>query len=249
MSTVETFITVHDVDLIRECEERSQFHALTSYTYLFVGPRSLDGCPDVPIVVARDFPMNVEQWPQFYDFTGWWILAKHGLIKAEHVMFLQYDMFINDPLIEERVETLLHAGAGPIAFTAGHNLANNFMLIIDGFRETYCRAMYARGVNPDLWPAFNEWPSTQGTAWRRTEFENYMQWFYPFFEIFKNDVWAGHLAERTVKAWTEVRGTPPQYMIGAITHHAKDCHGTGALMAGNRDLYDQRNAAFMYQSS
>jgi hypothetical protein len=34
-----------------------------------------------------------------------------------------------------------------------------------------------------------------------------------------------------------------------MSHAAADCHGTGALMAGRRQVYETRNAAFMYQSS
>ena len=251
MSRVEAYITVHDQDLLLECERTQQFAQLSSYTYLFVGHRPVDRVPDhVKIIVCRDYEPNIEHWPQLYDFTGWYVLAKHRLIKAQYVICLQYDMHIIHPRLEQRCADWLWDSPGIIAFTAGHRLAGNFMLNIAGFEALYSAGLSLKHMNMDTWPDFNEWPSTQGAAWRWNVLIEYMEWLEPMFELFAPNVWAGHLLERTVKAYS-VRTTPEQYMPNVINHKALDCHGTGALMAGNRATYESRNAEFMhrYQSS
>lgn len=249
MGIVETYITVHDQDLLLECERSGQFAQLSSHTYLFVGHRPVDRIPaDVKVIVARDYEPNMEHLPQFYDYTGWHVLAKHKLIKARYAIFLQYDMHINDEQLEVSCVARLAKRPGMIAFTAGHRLANNFMLLIPGFEADYRRGLAVKGVNMDAWPDFNEWPSTQGTAWRTELFNHYMGWFEPLFDVFAPSVWAGHLAERCVKAFSAI-SYKEQYLVGAITHHAQDCHGTGALMRGDHGLYESRNAEFMNQSS
>lgn len=249
MKLIETYVTVHDQDLILECEAAGQFDQLSSHTYLFVGPRPVDRVPaDVKIVVARDHVPNIEHWPQLYDFTGWLVLAKHGLIDAKYVMFLQYDMHVNDPHIEVHCVRKLAERPGPVAFTAGHHLAGNFMLMLSGFEQLYRQAIGLRGVNMNAWPAFNEWPTTQGTAWRTDRFTGFMLWVEPMLSLFAPEVWAGHFAERTVKAWASV-SEREHYLPGVITHLTKDCHGTGALMRSDHALYNQRNAEFRNQSS
>lgn len=245
---IEAIVTVHDGELIRQCEGQCQFAGLSNYSYLYVGRRPLELDIFLPTGVRILHPASVEpnyeHLPHFYDFTGWYSAERHDWFRSAYVITLQYDMFVTDPNIESRCVALLEEGSGPVAFTAGHNLAGNFMLGIPGFRETYQRAMYERGVDPNAWERFNEWPSTQGTAWRVSEFENYLRWFTPFFDLWRDEPWAGHLAERTVKAWCEVRGTPARYLVGAIRHEARDCHGTGARMAGNLHLAEQRAASF-----
>lgn len=239
----EAYITIHDQDLVLECERSGQFDLL-SHTYLFVGRRPVDKIRDeVKVVVCRDYPGNVERWPQFYDFTGWYVLVTHNLIEADHVIMLQYDMTIIDPQIQVKVDAMLDAEPGMIAFNAGY-FGPNWMLLLPEFETTYRRGLKIQEIHPEHFPPFNAWPSTQGTAWRRSTLVAFMHWFTPMFEIFKDHIFAGHLAERTVKAF-HVVNYPEQYLLGMIAHAAADMHGTSALMRGDRALYEARNATFM----
>ncbi len=244
---IETYVTVHDSELLIECEHSGQFDNV-SHTYIFVGPRPVDlsGLKRgvFKIIVASDYIPNFEHLPAFYDFTGWWVLAKYGLIEADQVILIQYDMEIAHPLIAELCAHRLLERPGPIAFTAGHNAANNFMLLIPGFERTYRIGMDLVGIDQDSWPEFNEWPSTQGTAWRTDEFVDFMLWFEPLFAHWADDLWAGHLAERSVKAWTMNTGDPERYLPGVINHLHSDCHGTCSLMNGQADVHAERAATF-----
>lgn len=246
---LEAIVTVHDRDLIAQCETSRQFSDhFEKYAYLYVGHRPLEPAialeDRVRLVHAASFTPNFEHLPDFYDFTGWWTMAHHLLFDSDYIITMQYDMFVGVPDIVERVTAMLDEAPGPIAFTSGHYDAGNFYLAIPGFQDTYDTALRARGVEPRSWPRFNEWPTTQGMAWRTDDFVNFMRWFRPFFDLFHGQTYAGHLAERTVKAWCVVRGTPERYLFGAIRHEARDCHGTGALMVGNRALHAQRAASF-----
>lgn len=242
--TTEAYITIHDQDLVLASEASGQFDRL-SHTYLFVGRKPVDRLPvDLKVIVCREYEPNYEYLPQFYDFTGWYVLARHGLL-ADHAIMLQYDMYIIDPDIEAKVDALLNAAPGMVAFNAGY-WGPNWMLGLPEFEATYRRGLLVHNIHQEHFPSFNEWPSTQGTAWRRETLEAFMAWFEPMFEIFKDHIFAGHLAERTVKAW-HVVNFPEQYLLGMIAHNAADIHGTGALMGGNLNVYLARNAAFMGQ--
>lgn len=248
MATV-SYITIHDQELVLDAENSHQFDDLSSYTYLFVGYGPVNKIRDeVNVIVCRDFMPNYERWPQFYDYTGWWVLANHGLLDAvDNMICLQYDMRVLMPDLEARVNTMLSGDSGGmIAFNAGY-YGPNWMLQIPGFEEAYRAGLATVGVNPDDFHRFNEWPCTQGTAWRAKTMIDYMHWFEPMFEAFHDNVFAGHLAERTVKAYLAANGIPEQYLLGAIWHQAADMHGTSALMRGDRRLYTERNAEFMKQ--
>lgn len=241
----ELLVTVHDQDLLLECEASGQFAGLL-HSYLFVGPRPVDklSCEQRTLVL-RDHTPNFEHYPSTYDFSGWWAATHHDLIEADRVVCVQYDMLIADPDIIPKVDELLDdPDTGMVAFTAGHRLADNWMLLLPGFRETFDAGMHQLGVDQNGWEFFNEWPSTQGTAWRTDDLKNFMEWVTPLFDYWADNVWAGHLMERTVKAWCATQGTVERYLPGVIQHLVRDCHGTGARMGGNIETAEARAATF-----
>lgn len=243
--TTELLITIHDQDLLIGCEEDEQFAGFPR-TYLFVGPRPVDRIPaGVNVIVARDHTPNFELFPSFYDFTGWWAATHHNLIAADRVVCVQYDMWIADPAIIDHTNRALDDPAtSMVAFTAGHRLADNWMLLIPGFHHTYDIGMAHLGVDQQTWPFFNEWPSTQGTAWRTADLTAFMEWLTPLFDVWHTDVWAGHLMERTVKAWCAHFDRPEAYLPGVIHHLNRDSHGTCSLMGGNVERYERMAATF-----
>jgi hypothetical protein len=261
--TIQTFVTVHDQALIEECEADGRFAGL-DWTYLFVGPRSVDRIDraHVPVVVAREHADNIEHWPHLYDFTGWWVLANHDLIQTDRVIFLQYDMRPSVPDLEEQVAAALDGPElGPLppellgativkrpapamaAFTCGHRSANNWMLLLDGFEQAFRTGLEARYA--PMPPAdFEEWPSTQGTAWRTADFRRFMAWVRPMLDVWAGNQWAGHLAERSVYAWLRHTGASWASLPGVIHHDHGDCHGTCARMAGDLATADARASTF-----
>lgn len=238
---MHAYVTVHDRRLVIDCERTGRFAAV-AHTYLFVGPRSVrhvQGC--APFVVAREWPDNYEHLPDFYDFTGWWVLARHRLTEPRFLT-VQYDHQLHDPDLAANADVLLDRG-GPVAYVAGHKYANNWMLLIDGFEATFNHGMTAVGINPGDFPDFNEWPSTQGMAWNRDDFYEFMTWFEPLFDVWADCIWAGHLAERSVWAWMMATGRPAVYGSGLV-HEGRDCHGTCSLMSGNSEVWSQRQLTF-----
>jgi hypothetical protein len=243
--TTTCYVTIHTQALIEQCDTARQFAAFDNVTYLLVGQRPFAGDrPDV--IVPRTLSPNREHLPQFYDFTGWWALCRHNLIDADRLIMQQYDMHTVDPHIQSRCEALLDT-PGMVAMFAGPK--SYWMLRLPEFASTYEQGIATRGLRlRDVNPA-SEWPTTQGTAWRTEDLVAFMDWFEPMWDVFAGHTFAGHLAERSVQAWHVACGYQPKYLRGVMSHAAADCHGTGALMAGRRQVYETRNAEFMYQSS
>lgn len=240
-------MTVHDWPLIEACEQSGQFGTLPR-SYVFVGPRPVDrlvGWTPPRVLVARDYDPNYERFPSFYDFTGWFVLARHGLVRSERILTLQYDMHVADPVgLASAAIAALDAAPGPVAMVAGHRSAGNWMLLLAGFEATFNAGMAAIGIDPAAFPPFEEWPTTQGMAWRRDELVEFMAWFEPLFEVWAGDVWAGHLAERSVWAWMMSTGRGPRWLGGYVVHEGRDVHGTCSLMAGRADVHAERAATF-----
>lgn len=262
--TMQTFVTIHDQDLVLAIEaDRGRFAGLDT-TYLFVGPRPVDRILHLGerLVVAREYPGNIERWPHLYDFTGWWVLADYGIIRSDTVLMLQYDMAAGVLDLEAQIAAALAPPPAPpvppellgasivlplapsmVAFACGHRSAGNWMLMLDGFEPVFTAGLAARDAAPPP-PDFEEWPTTQGTAWRTSAFVSFMRWVRPILDVWAPDMWAGHHAERSVYAWLRHTGRTWAHLPGVVLHEHRDCHGTCALMNGQADVHAQRAASF-----
>lgn len=243
MSDTETFITIHDQNLVIASEETGQFSTLSSYTYLFVGPKPVDNLPkDMldKVIVCRDYSPNYEHLPHLYDFTGWYVLTHHNLMSKPYAICLQYDHYVSDSRLEETCESMLRGADGVISFLAAY--AHMYMLAVPEFEQAMRGALAIKGLayeSLDL----SMWPTTQGTAWRSESLTDFMQWVEPIFEPISGHRYMGHIAERMVAAYAQLTH-PARYLHGMAHHVAMDCHGTGAAMAGSESSFIQKSLTF-----
>lgn len=243
MGNVETFVTIHDQGLVFASEETEQFASLSSYRYLFVGPKPVDKLPkDIleKVIVCRDFSPNYEHYPHLYDFTGWYVLTKHNLMSKPYAICLQYDHFLADSRLEETVESMLSGADGVISFLMAYD--HMYMLSVPGFEQAMREALAIKGVSFD---ALNlaVWPTTQGTAWRKESLTDFLGWVEPIFDQISSNRYMGHIAERMVAAYACLTH-PARYLHGMAHHVAMDCHGTGAAMAGSESSFIQKSLTF-----
>lgn len=241
--SIEAFITIHSSDLIRECEETGRFDSV-SHTYLFVGPKKVEYPKDLKVIVARDYLPNYEHLPHFYDFTGWFVLAKHDLIQSENAMFLQYDHRISNSNIAELTVDALHSCEQVSYVSSGPEW---FTLAMGGFKEKQMEGFEACGVN---WGALSAqkpistWPTTQGASWNSAKFCEMMLWFEPAFNVFKDHDFAGHLAERMIPVFLMQNDYRTTFMPEMVVHESLDCHGTRDLSFGNIEAFSQKALEF-----
>lgn len=241
--SIETFVTVHESHLIEECEANGRFSDV-SHTYLFVGPKPVGELPGLKVIRCVDYLPNYEHLPHFYDFTGWFVLAKHGLIVSDMAIFLQYDHRIADPALGDNTVTLLgeHQMVGYVP-APDHlwtmHLPNFYEKQVEAIRQCGQDWDHLRATRP-----FMTWPSTQGTAWRTDAFNEFMLWFEPCFNVFADHDFAGHLAERMIQPFLMSKGWEAGYLPGLVSHESLDCHGTRDLIMGNPSAYHAKNQVF-----
>lgn len=241
--SIETYITVHDSTLIHDCETTGKFESI-SHTYLFVGPRDVFGCDGLKVIKCNEFTPNYEHLPHFYDFTGWFVLGRYNLITTDNAIFLQYDHSLITEDIEGKTEECLkdyemvgYSPAGPELWT----------LALPNFYETQLKGIRACG---NEWEKLLEaspfavWPTTQGIAWRAKEFSQFIDWFEPAFEAFKDHTFAGHLAERMIQPFLMHSGMKAGFLPGSVSHESLDCHGTKDLILGNFDSFNNKSLTF-----
>jgi len=229
----ETFIFCHDQKLILEFEETKKFHSLYNYTYVFLGAKSVDEISHLNnLIVARDLEHNLEQYPLFTSFTGWYALWKNGLIKTKYVNMFEYDVLL-DPYIDQQHAQFYEQNIemiGYVAFPINHFqfIANKNWVeyILPAIKEVYNHDLpqyFARLVqkNPQ-----SIWSSTSNTTFRSDIFDEYMKWFEPLIPYLKDTKTCGHAHERSITFFAHMRKKKQLITQGLLKHLQLDSHKT-----------------------
>jgi hypothetical protein len=92
----QTFIFVHDQYIVLDYLAAGKFNDLPNVKYVFLGQRPSDQIGHLvdmgKVIIARDLPDNIEHLPNLVAWTGWYSIARNGLITAEVVNLLEYDV-------------------------------------------------------------------------------------------------------------------------------------------------------------
>ena len=92
----QTFIFVHDQYIVLDYLAAGKFNELPDVKYVFLGQRPSDQIGHLvdmgKVIIARDLPDNIEHYPNLVAWTGWYAIARNGLITADIVNLFEYDV-------------------------------------------------------------------------------------------------------------------------------------------------------------
>ena len=203
----EVYISVHDQDLILNCEKNRLFRYLTNYKYLFLGMRPIDKLDKImdKVLVVRDLPVNIENKKCLYDYTGQYALARNeGLVKAEYVIIIHYDCFIKKNFLHEIMKAFEKNPNCFINFQP-HKLTCNYFLP-DRFAKAIkqaCKEVYGIDIeqkNKELIEKGDKfWQGGGSFACSLNNLKKFIDWNDPLLPYIEADSMAAHNIERTVK--------------------------------------------------
>ncbi len=107
INEIETFIFVHDQDIIIKYENNNKFSNLNDYKYVFLGDRQTDKLTNYTnIIFANKFEDNYENYPKMTAYSGWYILYKYNLITKKYVNLFEYDVVLSQDFTEKQLELI-----------------------------------------------------------------------------------------------------------------------------------------------
>ena len=229
----ETFIFCHDQDLILEFEKNNKFSNLYNYTYVFLGSRDIDKLEGIKnLIVARNLEHNLEEYPLFTSFTGWYALWKNNLISTPFVNMFEYDVILS-PTIDQTHSKFYNMnvemiGYNPFPMSNYHFIQNPEWVeyIIPAIKQVHKQDVmgyFGRMIsqNPQA-----VWSSTSNTSFRRDVFEQYMKWFEPLIPFLKETKTCGHAHERSITFFAHLQKKKQILTRGLLTHLQLDSHKT-----------------------
>jgi hypothetical protein len=215
----QTFIFVHDQYIVLDYLAAGKFNELPNVKYVFLGQRPSDQIGHLvdmgKVIIARDLPDNIEHLPNLVAWTGWYAIARNGLITAEVVNLFEYDINLID-------------WKQPMA-SAGyfwHPYADNTWWNYNGIKSELRRLEVSVSSDP--------LPMT-------SNYTLFSDKIYPFINTlmasefdFEHDQ-AGHIVERYCSAYFQFKVTA----AGGLTHLYADSHGTQGRGDRYQDIKDK----------
>ena len=232
-NTSETFIFVHDQNLITNFEKSNKFSNLKNYKYVFLGHRDTDLISNNnKVIIARNFDINLGQYPLFTSFTGWFLLWKNNLITKKYVNLFEYDIILNDE-IEKIQSKFFYDNVDMIGYvpfpTSNYHFIDNknwVEFILPAIKKVYNfdiekELRQLMRIKPNLL-----WSSTNNTTFRVDIFEEFMIWFYPLIEFLKDTKTSGHAHERAISFFYLTKNKKMLLTQGLLQHLQMDSHQT-----------------------
>lgn len=211
----QTFIFVHDQYIVLDYLAAGKFNDLPDVKYVFLGQRPSDQIGHLvdmgKVIIARDLPDNIEHYPNLVAWTGWYAIARNGLITADIVNLFEYDVNLlgwKQPM----------ASAGYF----WHPYADSTWWNYNGIK-TELRKLGISVTNDPL-------PMTSNYTLFAERINTFLK------SLMESDLdpehpQAGHIVERYCSAYFQFKVTA----AGGLTHLYADSHGT----QGRGDRYQQ----------
>ena len=242
----QTFIFCHDQDLIIGFEENKKFKNLYNYSYVFLGNGSVDKLSNLNnIIVARELEYNIEQYPLFTSYTGWYALWKNNLINSKYVNLFEYDVILDDH-IDQRHSRLYEMGVecvgyNPFPMDNFHFNKNPEWVqhIIPAIKEVH-KFDVNRYFNKVLSKNPNSvWSSTSNTTFRSDIFNEYMVWMEPLVDYIKETTTCGHAHERSITFFIKHKNKKQLITQKWLTHLQLDSHKTQGHKVNNEKSFEK----------
>lgn len=229
----ETFIFIHDQDLLLSFEDNNKFKNLYSYKYVFLGNKDTSKIESLPnVIIAKNYEDNIEQYPLFSSYTGWYVLWKNNLISTDYINLIEYDTIL-DPYFSQIQQKFFESNSeiiGYIPFPMNHyqfiqNPEWNEYIIpaIKNVYKTDITNTYKRILinNPNAL-----WSSTSNTTFKKDIFNEYMKWFLPLVDYIKDTKTCGHAHERSITFFSTLKNKKVLLTKGLMKHLQMNSHKT-----------------------
>ena len=214
--TAQTFIFVHDEQIVLDYIAAGKFNQLPDVKYVFLGQRPVDRIEHLieqgKLIVARWTRDNIEHLPNLVAWTGWYAVLKNGYVTADVVNLFEYDVNVG-----EWVQPYSSTGY------FWHAYADSVWWNYNNIREELRRMKVSVLADP--------LPMTSNYTLKANHLLGFVD------DLMRNSLinayhpQAGHIVERYCSAWMQYYAN----FGDGLKHLYADSHGT----QGRGDRYDQ----------
>jgi len=225
---IQTFIFIHNQDILLDCINNNKFENLPKLTYAFLGGGDTSKLKNIPnVIICRDLIDNIEEYPKLTSYTGWYAIWKNKLYDSDYINLFEYDIEIH-PYINEMIESNFNLEIKIIGYIP-------FSIHDDGFiKHEELSGDLKRSINKNYNINVDDFVKlfhtdafisiTSNHTFEKRAFEQYMEWMVPIQEDIKNNSKAGHQVERSIMLFYLINNINNGVLLDALYHHQLNSH-------------------------
>jgi hypothetical protein len=228
---IQSFIFCHDQNLILEFISNGKFNHLPNLKFVFLGTElPVDQIENLEnVVICRNLPINIEIYPKFTSFTGWYALWKNNLIDADYINLFEYDVDLSEHFLQTLNSTLENKpdfiGYRPL------QVSMYFIDNVTWIGENIIPAIN-KHYNIDVHELVEDWRINGDGHWSSGSnstffvgsFYEYMSWFDILIDEIKHTWNSGHAFERSISFFNFIKVKKILYLPGILHHYQKESH-------------------------
>lgn len=232
--TIQTFIFIHDQEILLDYLRVNKFKNLKNLKFVYLGNSDVSKIEKLEnVIISRNLTHNIEQYPKFTSFTGWYSLWKNNLIYSNYVNLFEYDVNIVSEFSEIQEDTIVNQKPDFIGYIPypvnSYDYVQNINWvkdIIPAVNQIYSTDIY-EVVNNLLQKNLNSmWSSTSNSTFKTDVFFEYMNWFEPLIDFLKNSNTCGHSHERSISFFYFIKNKKVKLIPRIMSHLQLDSHKT-----------------------
>lgn len=233
MNKLETFIFIHDQEIILDFINKTRFKDLENFKWIFLGTKPIDKIKHISnLIIARELDDNIEQYPKFTSLTGWYALYKNGLLNSEYVNFFEYDINYIPEFVEINKQMVLK----DFDFIGYFPMSINDVVYIS--QKQYSKELIDSVKNKTGFdivkmisslPSNSTWSSSSNSTWKTEVLKEYIDWFVSFIDEMKTSSYCGHIHERSISFYYFMKKLKVFLTRGLMVHVQLNSHGTSPL--------------------
>lgn len=227
----QTFIFVHNQNIILDYKNRQKFKILENLKYVFLGNKEIDLIEDFEdVIICRNLEHNIEEYPNLTSFSGWYALWKNNLYEGDYLNLFEYDINLSEDFssvlknnldLNPNIIGYLPFSPFDYLFVKAKDLSQN---LLDSIKNVY---------NKDFESFLETLPTdticsiTSNHTFSSEMFNKYMLWMEPMINDIKTSYYSGHNMERSISTFYLLNGIDKILILPNILFHFQlDSHGT-----------------------
>ncbi len=230
---METFIFVHDQNIVLDFIRVNKFSNLENVKYVFVGNKPVDQIKNLNnVIICRDLKHNIEQFPNLTSFTGWYALWKNNLITSDRVNLFEYDINVSSDL-QSKINDSFNEGFDVLGYIPLNIHDVNYVKNMQWIGNIMISLNSVYNLNLikflDLLPSTTTITMTSNHSMTKESLYQYMDWMTPMLDEIKKSYFSGHEVERSISIFYLLKNLKYKILENNLSHFQFNSHGTQAI--------------------
>ncbi len=229
---IETFIFVHDQNIILDYIKHNKFNNFEKVKYVFLGGGDISKIQNLPsVIISRDLQHNIEHYPKLTSFTGWYSIWKNKLYDADYLNLFEYDINLSQNFNDVQN---IYLNSNEIIGYIPLNVHDGAFIKVRGWSDKIIEAINFRyHINVDNYidnlPKNTVCTVTSNHTFSVKTFESYMEWMEPMIDTVAQSPLSGHQTERSIPLYYLINNVKYCLVSDILTHFQFDSHKTQGI--------------------